>query len=141
MGINDVIDAIAVKLHDTFGDGYTIYDEAVPQNLKEPAFFIFPLEPSLTKVIGNRYLNTLPFDIHYFGSSNRDAYTVLEQLNTEMEFIICSNGDLLHGTNMSSHLEDGVLHFFVNYNFHVIKVTEQEESMDGLSIDGSIRGE
>jgi hypothetical protein len=141
MQINNVVDAIAVKLHDTFGDSYTIYDEAVPQDFKEPAFFISLLEPNMEKVIGNRYLVTLPFDIHYFGQGSRDAYTILEQLMTEMEFIICTNGDILHGTKMNSHYEDKVLHFFVNYNFHVLKVTEQEDSMEGLLVDGSLRGE
>lgn len=141
MQINSVIDAISIKLHGTFGDEYTIYDDAVPQNFKEPAFFILPLEPNLSKLIGNRYLNTLPFDIHYFGKGSRDAYTMLEKLMIEMEFITCTNGDLLHGTRMSGHYEDGVLHFFINYNFHILKVTEQEDSMEGLSIEGSLRGD
>lgn len=141
MQINSVIDAIAVKLHEAFDDGYTIYDDAVPQNFREPAFFILLLEPNLSKLIGNRYLNTLPFDIHYFGQGSRDAYAVLEKLMVEMEFITCTNGDMLHGTKMNGHYEDGVLHFFVNYNFHVLKVTEREDSMEGLSINGSLRGD
>jgi hypothetical protein len=141
MQINDVIDAIAVKLHQTFGDSFTIYKDSIEQGFQEPCFFIALLEPDIKQMIGNRYHRTLPFDIHYFGHSNTDIYNVADNLMTNMEYIQCLNGDLLRGTKMSSNLVDDVLHFFVSYNMFVLKETVPEDSMEGLSINENVRGE
>lgn len=139
MQINDVVDAIAIKLHEVFGDSYTIYTESIEQDFQEPCFFVALLELDQTQVVGNRYHKTNPFDIHYFGSGNIDAHTTAGKLMNEMEYIECVNGDLLRGTKMRARVEDGVLHFFVNYNMHVYKVKDPLDSMGGISISGTIK--
>ena len=48
------IESISIKLNQVFGDGYEIHTESVEQGLKEPCFFIVPLEASETQIIGNR---------------------------------------------------------------------------------------
>ncbi|WP_313803267.1 DUF6838 family protein [Cytobacillus sp.] len=141
MQINDVIDAIAIKLHQTFGDSFTIYKDSIEQGFQEPCFFIALLEPDIKQIVGNRYHRTLPFDIHYFGHINADIYNVADNLLTSMEYIKCLNGDLLRGTKMSANLVDNVLHFFVSYNMFVCKDTTPEDSMEGISINGTVRGE
>ena len=141
MEINDVVDAIAIKLHETFGDGYTIYTESIEQGFQEPCFFIALLEPDQKQVVGNRYHKTNPFNIHYFGRGNIDDHNTADKLMNEMEYIKCINGDLFHGTRMRARVEDGVLHFFVNYNMHIYKVKEPLDSMDGISINGTLRSE
>lgn len=141
MQINDVVKAIAIKLHQSFGDSYTIYTESIQQGFQEPCFFIALLEPDIKQIIGNRYHKTLPFDIHYFGHSNNDAYNTADKLMTNMEYIKCLNGDLLRGTRMRTNLVDGVMHFFINYNMFVLKETDPVDGMDDLSINGNIRGE
>lgn len=141
MQINDVVNAIAIKLHETFGEGYTIYTESIEQGFQEPCFFIVLLEPNIKQMIGNRYHKALPFDIHYFGQGSIDAYNTADKLMTNMEYIKCLNGDLLRGTKMSANLVDGVLHFFVNYNMFVIKESDPVDEMEGLAINGTIRGD
>lgn len=141
MQINDVIDAIAIKLHQTFGNSFTIYKDSIEQGFQEPCFFIALLEPDIKQMIGNRFHRTLPFDIHYFGHSTTDAYKIVDDLMFNMDYIQCLNGDLLKGTKMSANLVDSVLHFFVSYNMFVIKNTLPEDSMEGLSINGTVRGE
>ena len=44
------------------------------------------------------------------------------------------NGDVLHGTSMSYEVEDGVLHFFVNYNLTLRRPSE-ETPMETLDVD------
>lgn len=139
MQINDIVDAIAIKLHQTFGDGYTIYTESIEQGFEEPCFFIALLEPNQQQVVGNRYHKTLPFDIHYFGHGNIDAHNTADKLMNEMEYIKVINGDLFRGTKMKSDIINGVLHFFVNYNFHVYKITDPLDKMEDLKIKNGLK--
>ncbi|MFJ8064904.1 DUF6838 family protein [Psychrobacillus sp. NPDC096426] len=134
MEINDVITAISIKLYETFGEAYEIYTESIEQGFQEPAFFIALLNPDINQIVGNRYHETLPFDIHYFGRGNMDAYSTLDKLMNEMEYIKLLNRDLLRGTKMKGEVVDGVLHFFVHYNFHVYKATDPVPMMEELQI-------
>ena len=68
--VNDLIDAISVKLNQVFGNGVRIYSESVKQGLKEPCFFIAVLNPTQSPMIGARYFREHPFDIHYFPSKD-----------------------------------------------------------------------
>ncbi|WP_144511600.1 DUF6838 family protein [Bacillus sp. FJAT-22090] len=139
MEINDVITAISIKLYETFGESYEIYTESIEQGFKEPAFFIALLNPSFAQVVGSRYHETLPFDIHYFGRGNMDTYSTADKLMAEMEYIKLLNGDLLRGTKMKGEVVDGVLHFFVNYNFHVYKVKDPLDKMEDLKIKNGLK--
>ncbi|MFJ7971319.1 DUF6838 family protein [Psychrobacillus sp. NPDC096389] len=139
MEIKDVITAISIKLYETFGEAYEIYTESIEQGFQEPAFFISLLNPDKNQVIGNRYHKTLPFDIHYFGRGNMDAYGTLDKLMDEMEYIKLLNGSLLRGTKMKGEVVDGVLHFFVHYNFHVYKATDPVPMMEELSIKNDLK--
>ena len=49
-------------------------------------------------------------------------------------FITLPNGDVLHGTSMSYEVEDGVLHFFVNFNLTLSRPSE-ETPMETLDVD------
>lgn len=139
MEINDVITAISRKLYETFGDAYEIHTESIEQGFEEPSFFILLLKPEFDQVVGNRYHETLPFDIHYFGSGYMDAYSTANKLMSEMEYIQLLNGDLLRGTKMKGEVVNGVLHFFVNYNFHVYKVTNPLDKMEEIVVNSNTK--
>lgn len=51
-----------------------------------------------------------------------------------LEYITLVNGDLLRGTNMHFENVDDVLHFFANYNVHLIQPDEKAETMGELNI-------
>lgn len=140
--LNSIIDGIAIKLNAEFGDGFTIYTESIPQGFQEPCFFISVLKPSKDQVIGSRYLMKHPFDIHFFPSDdekNSKIYETLGRLNDALE-LITVDGDLIRGTKISGEIVDDVLHFFVNYDFHVLKVETPEDSMDELAINSEMKG-
>lgn len=139
MEINDVVTAISIKINETFGDAYEIYTESIEQGFQKPAFFILLLQPEFDQVVGNRYHETLPFDIHYFGPGYMDAYSTANKLMSEMEYIRLLNGDLLRGTKMKGEVVDGVLHFFVNYNFHVYKIIDPLDKMESVSLSSSLK--
>ncbi|WP_438349932.1 phage tail terminator family protein [Paenibacillus sp. FA6] len=141
--INDVVNAIAIKLNQVFGEDYTIYTESVKQGLEEPCFFIVLLTSRQTQVIGKRYFREQPFDIHYFPSTTdqkTEMHEIVDRLNDALEYITTISGDLLRGTNINSEVVDGVLHFFVNYNYHIYKITDPLDKMEDLKIKNGLKG-
>lgn len=64
--INKIIDAISISINLEFSDGYEIYTESIEQDLKEPCFSIFCLNPTNELFLNKRYFRTNQFGIQYF---------------------------------------------------------------------------
>ncbi|MBQ8765406.1 MAG: hypothetical protein IJZ16_01245 [Clostridia bacterium] len=125
--IKKIIDGICLALSSNFGDEREIYTEAVEQGLKEGSFAIVCLNPTNSRFLGERYLRTNQFCIHYFPKSNEpnsECLEILEDLYETLELIEVDS-DLVRGTKMSSEIDEGVLHFFVNYDFFTISETDK----------------
>ena len=141
--VNDLIDAISIKLNQVFGDGKRIYSETVKQGLREPCFFIAVLNPLQTQMIGNRYFRQHPFDIHYFPAvqdNNNELQGMASDLFDALEYITLTNGDLVRGSEMHYEVVDGVLHFFVDYNMFVNKVEVPADNMETLTVNNDVKG-
>lgn len=136
--INNLVIGIAQAINAHFGDTNEIYCEDIEQDLKAPCFLIVLLEAENERLVGDRYNRKQPFDIHYFPSSNSkiEMYSVKEKLYDALELITFNDG-LLLGRNMRGEIVDGVLHFFIDYNFTVIKKHEADY-MKELEIRGRI---
>lgn len=134
--INDLINGISIKLRSAFGSGYKIYKEEVKQGLVEPCFNIVVLEPSQEAKLPNRYLRSYPIDVHYFPKTNtkNEMYEVAEQLLIELEYVTVLD-NLCKGTKMRYEIVDGVLHFFVNYDFFVKKEVVKQDNMEELTVN------
>lgn len=132
--INEIIKGVSIKLNTAFEGKYKIYQNDVEQGFTIPCFFISALKPDISPLLKNRYLNRNPLDVHYFptsGRNNAEMFTMAGDLMECLEFITLPNGDVLHGTSMGYEVEDGVLHFFVNYNLTLRRETE-ETAMETL---------
>ena len=57
------MNAIAIKLHETFGDEYEIYQNDIKQGLKEPCFLITLIDSTKENLLNTRSKRLLPFDI------------------------------------------------------------------------------
>lgn len=117
-----------MELHAAFGAEYKIYQNDVEQGLKEPCFFIAVLKPDISPLLNNRFMSRNPLDIQYFpvsGRNNDEMFRVAGNLMECLAFITLPNGDVLHGTAMSYEVVDGVLHFFVNYNLTLCRLSEK----------------
>lgn len=135
--LNEIIKGISMALNAAFGDGYEIYQNDVEQGLKEPCFLIAVLKPDISPLQKNRFMSRNPLDVHYFptsGRNNAELFTMAGDLMECLEFITLPNGDVLHGTSMSYEVEDGVLHFFVNFNLTLSRPSE-ETPMETLDVD------
>ena len=113
--VNDIIDGISNALYENFND-VEIYSDKLPQGFKKPCFFILSLISSEDRLLGDRAKRTLQFDVHYFPKGgNSELYEVEQKLYEVLRHIQLLNGDSLNGLKLHGEIEDGVLHFFVQY--------------------------
>ena len=140
--IQRIIDAICLAISSYFGDDYEIYTESIEQDLKDGSFAVLCLSPTNSRYLGNRYLRTNQFCIHYFPKTNKpkaECLEVIEALCDTLELIEI-DGDLLRGTNMSNEIDEGVLHFFVNYDFFTLKESDGVY-MEDFDYDSMVKDE
>ena len=142
--IQKIIDGICLAISSNFGDETEIYTESVEQDLKEGSFLIVCLNPTNSRFLGDRYYRTNQFCIHYFPKTdkpNAECLEVLEELCDVLELIEV-DGDLIRGTDMSNEIDDGVLHFFVNYDFFELrKPDEAYVVMEEFDYDSILKDE
>lgn len=141
--INKILDGISNALNEEFGDEYEIYSEDIPQDFKEPCFFILCLNPAENQIVGKRYHRTHQFDVQYFPRDFKnkfsDIYEIQSRLTDCLEYVNVKEG-ILRGIKRRGEIVDKVLHFFVNYNIHVIKDDDDSEYIGDLKADVQIRG-
>lgn len=134
--INDTITGIINAISTVYGDEFVKYGDEQEQ-LNKPCFLIKPIKNTQEHHIQNRYIRTETFDILYY--SNEKAYTyeymnVAESLFAILEYINIGE-NLTRGTEMSSEIADGVLHFSVTYKVFVVKISDKEDNMEEYSTD------
>lgn len=139
--INKIINGICLALTSKFGDS-EVYTEAVKQGLEDGSFIIECLNPTNVRYLGQRYYRTNQFCIHYFPKTDEpksECNEILEQLYEALEIIEVDDG-LVRGTDMSSQMDDNVLHFFVNYNLFMIRKNTDEVSMEEFDHTSKVKG-
>lgn len=135
--LNEIIKGVSMKLNTGFGSGYKIYQDGLKQGLQPPCFFIAVLQLEFTPLLGKRFMSRNPLDVQYFpteSGKNSEIFTVADELMELLEFITLPNDDVLHGTKMNFKVVDGILHFFVNYDFTMTRPTQQDD-METLNLD------
>jgi hypothetical protein len=139
--VNGIIDGISIELNLKFGDSYKIYSEDVSQGLKEPCFFIAVLNPSQKYLLNTKRQRNNLFDIHYFPTKqggNSEIEDVAESLYSTLEWINVDGNDI-RGTKMHHNSVDGVLHFFVEYNFFINKIVTPEDKMESVKVNNNVK--
>ena len=132
MEINDIITAISIKLHDTFGDGYKKYIDEIPQGFATPAFYIQFLSFEHIQQIGGRWKVTPLFNVQYFpkhGASESANMTLKIQQTLKVVKLLNGVQMLARGTN--SEVVEGVAHNFMRFDFF-LQEKEVEELMGSL---------
>ena len=139
--VNDIIAGISNALYNEFG--YENHMEEIKQDLEEPCFFISALNPSAREYPGGRCRRDNSFVIQYFpeseGHAASECYSVAERM-LKCLGLISVQGQLLHGSSMNYRVTDGVLSYFVDYNFFTRDTVKTECMGDiGYSIKGKGR--
>jgi len=137
--INDIRTAVFHRLAEKFPD-IKRYGEEIKQGFQEPCFFVKLLNASQTKELHPRYMRTHSFDIHYFpvDNSNSEVHDIAEQLYDTLE-LVEFNGVLYRGINMNHEVVGGVLHFFVDYDFHVRRIVPDVPKMGSMEQEGLLK--
>lgn len=138
---NSIIEAISIALNAEFDGKCKAHMEEIKQGLKPPCFFIVSLSPTNELFLGKRYFKSNPFCIQYFPESakkQRECNAVAERMNWCLEYITV-DGDKCRGTKMHHEVVDGVLNFFVNYDFFVYK-HEVSEAMGEMESHNNVKG-
>lgn len=137
--INEILSGISNALENEFGENYEIYNDEMPQDFLEPCFFIACIGPSEQQIFNSRYKRIQKFDIQYFPKAGKkEIYGVIERLNNCLEYIK-NEEDILRGTQRNSEIVDGVLHYFVNYDFFVKKLGTEDEYMRDIKTKMEIK--
>ncbi|WP_342409827.1 DUF6838 family protein [Paenibacillus sp. FSL R10-2778] len=140
--MQDIKNALIKKLS-LFTPEYPVYDEAVEQGMQQPCFFVLLLESSQVRGVNRRYHRFNPFDVHYFpqqesAAPREECELISEQLYSELEYVTGHDG-LYRGTGMRHEIVDGVLHFFVEYNVHLIRDKAPDIKMQTMKQGGGIK--
>lgn len=138
MTTKDIRRAIIKVLQDAFPN-LSVYGDEIAQGFKEPCFFVKGLPGTQTKEIGRRYNRTTSFNIHYFAKGSDDAWDMDVKLYELFENLYV-NGDLYRGSGLTGEVVEGVLHFFVDYNFQVIRESENYPKMQELQGGSYLNG-
>ena len=141
--IENITEGILAAIREEFGEGYTLYTEAVKQGLKEPCFFITCISPNIRLYRGRRYLHTNGYTIQYLTDAaepRAECAAVAERLFGCLELITVDE-DLMRGTGMNADIvaEDGLLNFTVNYDFFSYRPNE-ETKMDEFEGETTLKG-
>lgn len=144
MTVNDVRDGVINTLDAHFPD-MRIYGEEIKQGFQEPCFFIalFPVQHA--KEFGRRYKRMHSFDIHYFPAvaeleelANQDMHDMADLLYDRLEMIHLQQS-VIRGHNMRHEIINGVLHFFVDYDFHLLRSRPSSTKMQQLNQEGIVK--
>lgn len=126
MEINDIQNAISVKLHEAFGADYKKYIDEVPQGFKTPAFLIQFLSLEHIRQIGSRWKVTTLFDVQYFPKNGlSEASNMTLKVQQALKEITLLNGSLMLGTGANSEVVDGIGHNFIHFNFFLQEIEEK----------------
>lgn len=133
ISLDILTDGITLALRKAFPESY-IAAGPVKQGLKTAAFIVNRLLVSqMSNAAGYRRF-TVPFDIIYFPrASEENLNPIIERLNKILFVVDLPSGDKIRGSDMSAHVEEGLLHYGVTYNYRgTDKVRDNE--MEKLKI-------
>ncbi|ACQ53694.1 hypothetical protein EXN65_20105 [Clostridium botulinum] len=120
----------------------TIYNEEIGQGFEEPCFFIKVLSSGQGKEFNIRYKKNISFDIHYFNDKediNSDCNDMADRLYEVLEYVKVNNS-LYRSNEMTHEVIDGVLHFMLQFNYHVLKEIEEAPKMNKLKQEVYLNG-
>ncbi|NFF59846.1 hypothetical protein FDB08_04040 [Clostridium botulinum] len=134
IGINNVLDKEFANT--------AIYGEEIKQGFEEPCFFIKILSSAQDKELNIIYKKNIAFDIHYFSDKediNSDCNNMADKLYEVLEYVKV-NENLYRSSNMTHEVIDGVLHFMLQFNYHVVKEIEKAPKMNKLKTEVKLSG-
>jgi hypothetical protein len=140
--IKNTIDGMSLAISEEFGKDYKIYTEFTEQGLKGPCFFIGCISGNeadgLNERFRARYMRKHDMQVIMFpekGSIENAAlyndaaerlYNTLENINM--------GGDIVRGSDRHHEISDGVMVFYVTYEFPLVRIDDDRAKMEELEM-------
>lgn len=117
--------------------GYHVHTDTIKQGLEEPCFLIKVLRGSQGHKAGIRYEQVESFDIHYFPKAEDTTAECMKikQILCDLLEVINTEDGLYRAKDMSGEVQNGVLHFFIDFKFFVLKKPAKVDPMETIAID------
>lgn len=116
-----------------------VYAEALPQGFKSPCFFVREVKRTSVRTVGERFHQRVEVEIVYYPKDKlkprEECYAVSNALFECLEFVKTDEG-LIHGVDKRSEVKDGVLKFFVSFDFFTVN-KKVVDKMERLAYNGS----
>lgn len=135
--LKELMEAVAAKLKEGFGETCVVYYNEAPPEAEGPCFIILPRKAVRTPRLGRRYYQSCPLDIQFIpGQEDKGArlMTVAEQMMELLLLLTTEGGERFLGRDMSFEVQQGILHFYVSYNFFLLR-PEEKETMESARIE------
>ena len=138
----DIIKAVCAAIYGEFGEGYTLYTEAVEQNALTPCFFVICTQTEIHPYLENRYYKRIPLVIQYLPENTEnyrsECQEAAERLFLTLDQIPFEDG-YINGTGMKAEIVDGVLNLYVDYDMFVYKQEAAAPRMEKLETRRTLR--
>lgn len=137
--INDVRNAVQAALQAGF-PGILVLDEDNLQAQTPPYFVMRLSEVVHQQELERRFMRQHAFVIHYYATNQSEAemYDIAEQLTSVLYNIVVGDRQI-RGTEMRVEVVDGVLHFNVNYSFHVWAAQTEVPTMENMKVQEGLK--
>ena len=123
--IKEIRYGITNALYKMFGDYYNIYIDNVEQGYKNPCFFVSLVDWYSDPMIMGREKVHTQYNITFFpeheDEPTDECYEMIQKLKQCLRMIETENGDIFRGIDMDAKVVDGLLQFYVTYNFETIE--------------------
>ena len=127
---------ITSALYKLFGDEYNIYIDSVEQGYKNPCFFVSLVDWYSDSLIMGREKVHTQYNITFFPENEDEptdeCYEMIPKLKQCLRMIVTENGDIFRGIDMDAKVADGLLQFYVTYNFETIE-KESDDFMESYT--------
>lgn len=138
--INSIRSGLISVLSELF-PAMDIYGEVVREGFEAPCFFVKLLSVAQERELDRRYRRSYSFDIHYFPGGvdpNEESHGMAEQLYDKLRQIEVE-GEIYRTSGTTHEIVDGVMHFFVDFNFMVYSEKSPGIKMQTLNQEGYLK--
>lgn len=139
--MNDITQGIVDALHHLYYGKVKIYTEVKKQGFEAPCFFVEMIDSFFDHELHNRYLEQGTYQISYFTNKTKgespdygDLQKQIRPISMVLTALPLRDGHTIRGQEISSIIEDDVLHVTVSFKRFIYKELEKKPTMETLNL-------
>lgn len=122
--VKEIMHGIGAALYAMFGDEYQVCIDRLEQGFNNPCFFVSLVDWYNDELIMGREKWHTQYNVTYF-PENEDAPTdecleMIPKIKDCLRILELESGDKMRGIDMDAKIVDGIVQFYVTYNFETI---------------------